>query len=414
MAIIQREGVSPGAAQLTSPEFQLLTYSVRSRTEARLVRNLVSTGIDWRRLMNLAARNCVRPLLLQGLKSCCWDDVPQGIQRELTTLYRANAQRNLFFTGELLRLVSLFHQHNIAVAAFKGPVLAYSLYGDVSLREFSDLDLLIQEADLCKAEDILRAQGYEADYADSGFRSAFLMYQGQYAFRHPQQKISVDLHWRLSNVGVAFPLQLSEVWSRLEHVTIAGRTVPTLARDDVALLLAAHGTKEGWKSLIWVCDFARALSNYPHADWISILDRAQRARCSRSLLLATALAFKLLDAPAPRALVDKAWASAAVRALVEKARHRMFDSAPEGELQEFWHSLNTHDRLIQRIWPVLTLLTTRTVGDFQAAPLPKSLWGLYYLTRPFRLTGKALKIAGRQVSPILGCSGSLKRETESF
>ena len=25
---------------------------------------------------------------------------------------------------------------------------------------------------------------------------------------------------------------------------------------DLALFLAAHGTKKGWRSLIWVCDFA--------------------------------------------------------------------------------------------------------------------------------------------------------------
>jgi hypothetical protein len=36
-------------------------------------------------------------------------------------------------------------------------------------------------------------------------------------------------------------------------------------------------------------------------------------------------------------------------------------------------------------------MTTRTVGDYQAMPLPKSLWGLYYLTRPFPLAGHVAK-----------------------
>ena len=113
--------------------------------------------------------------------------------------------------------------------------------------------------------------------------------------------ISVDLHWRLSSKGVAFPLQLAEIWSKLEKVTIAGRTVLTLAHDDLALFLAAHGTKEGWRSLIWVCDFAEFLRKYQDIDWVAVLDRAQRSHSSRPLLLAIFLASDLLGAKAPSA-----------------------------------------------------------------------------------------------------------------
>jgi hypothetical protein len=63
----------------------------------------------------------------------------------------------------------------------------------------------------------------------------------------------------------------------------------------------------------------------------------------------------------------------------------------QGELEEFIGGLNTHDQLRHRLWPVATLLTTRTVGDYQAMPLPKSLWQFYYLTRPFRLASKAAR-----------------------
>jgi hypothetical protein len=175
-------------------------------------------------------------------------------------------------------------------------------------------------------------------------------------------------------------------------VTIAGRTVLTLAHDDLALFLAAHGTKEGWRSLIWVCDFAELLRNYQDIDWVAVLDRAQRSHSSRQLLLAIALASTLLDAPAPAALIDRAWKNSAVRTLAEQAKLRMLRAVPEQEPEEFLNSLYTHDRLRHRLWPVATLLTTRTVSDYQAMPLPKSLWGIYYLTRPFRLASKMVKM----------------------
>src|SRR5262249_31296864 len=252
-------------------EFQLLLYCARYRPDGGLIRDLVSKGIDWQLLLKLAAQHCVRPMLLQTLKSVCWDAVPQKTQLELTLFNEANVQKNLFFTGELLRLLGLFEKNAIPIAAFKGPVLAHSVYGHISLREFSDLDVIVHEADLSKAEDILSARGYQAAFADRDYRSAFLSYQGQYTFRHSDTGIFVDLHWRLSSKGVAFPLQLAEIWSRLEQVTIAGRTVLTLAQDDLALFSAAHGTKEGWRSLIWVCDFAELLRKYQDIDWVAVL-----------------------------------------------------------------------------------------------------------------------------------------------
>jgi hypothetical protein len=61
-------------------------------------------------------------------------------------------------------------------------------------------------------------------FADRDYRAAFLSYRGQYAFRFGQCDLWVDLQWPLGGIPAA------------------GRSV---AHDDLALFLAAHGTKEG-------------------------------------------------------------------------------------------------------------------------------------------------------------------------
>jgi hypothetical protein len=376
-------------------EFQLLLYCARSRPDAQNIRDLVNQDVNWQALVELAQQHFVRPMVLQSLKSVCWDAVPQTTKLELERFNRTNVQKNLLFTGELLRLFDLFQQNRIPIATFKGPVLAVSVYGGLALREFSDLDLLVHKGDLCEAERILATCGYQADFLNEEYRAAFVGYQGQYAFRHSKTGISIDLHWRLSSKDWTFPIQTTEIWLRLKEVTIAGRTVLSLAHDDLALFLAAHGTKEGWRSLGWVCDFAELLRTCHDIDWTAILDRAQRSNCSRMLLLAVFLASTLLDAPAPIHLLDKARSSSAVRALAQKAQSRMLRSGFQGELVEFLNGLNARDRFWHRLWPIATLLTTRTVGDYQAMPLPKSLWGIYYLTRPFRLASKAAQIVLR-------------------
>jgi Uncharacterised nucleotidyltransferase len=311
---------------------------------------------------------------------------------------RLNVQKNLFFAREMLRLLESFRQTGIAFAAFKGPVLAGSIYGDLSLREFHDLDIMVHEADLCQAEDILTARGYQAEFPDRKFRSVFLNYHGQYAFRHIESGNWLDLHWRLAGKTTAFPLQAVEVWARLGQVTIAGRTVPTFADDDLALFLAAHGTKDGWKRLLWVCDFAQFLQRSQAIDWAQVFDRAARSHCSRPLLLAVILASSLLDAPAPKELLEKARKNPAVQALAQKAKLRMLNPAAQGELGELINSLSTIDQLRHRFWPAAAHLTSRTVGDHRAMPLPESLWGIYYFTRPFRLARKAAEIMLRNTS----------------
>jgi hypothetical protein len=383
---------------MSSREFQILLHCVKSRPNATHALNLISKDVDWRILLRLAEQHGVRPILFRNLKSICWDVVPKGTKLELDRFFKINLQNNMLFTGALLRLINSFQKHDIPVAAFKGPIIAEAIYGDLSFREFYDVDVIVQKANVCKAEHILTAFGYEADFPDRDFRSAFLSYQGQYPFRNRDTGISIDLHWQLSSKGQAFSIDSAGIWARLEQLTIVGHKLPTLARDDLALYLAAHGTKEGWRRLIWVCDFAQLLHKSQSTDWPAVFDRARQSHSSRPLLLAIFLASTLLDAPAPKELVDKAHNNSAVRSLAEKARLRMLRAAPQGELREFLANLNTHDRLTSRFWPVATLLTTRTVGDYQAMPLPKPLWFIYYLTRPFRLAGKIIGMALDQIS----------------
>jgi Uncharacterised nucleotidyltransferase len=372
-------------------EFQLLLYCARSQPASRQIKQHVDeSAIDWGKLLALAEQHCVRPLLLQSLKTACWDAVPPSVRLELERFCKSNAQKNLLLAAELLRLLRSFNENEVPVVAFKGAILAEAVYGDLSLREFCDLDLLIRVQDLTKAEDILLACGYTAQFPDRDYRTAFLSYHGQYGFRRGQSDLWVDLHWQFSQEGVVFPLRAAEVWPRLIEETIAGRTAPSLAHDDLALFLAAHGTKEGWRSLLWLCDFAEFLRRFQDLDWIAILERAVRSHSSRQLLLAIELAATMLDAPAPAELLDRARNSPAVQSLARRAREGVLLTAPKGSW-EFRFGLNTHDKWLHRLLPIKTFLTTRTVGDHQAMPLPKSLWGLYYLTRPFRLAGHVAK-----------------------
>jgi len=137
-------------------------------------------------------------------------------------------------------------------------------------------------------------------------------------------------------------------------------------------------------------DFAEFCATIRTWTGSPILARAARSHSSRHCYWLSRLAATMLDAPAPAELIDQARNSSAVQSLARRAREGMLLTSPKGNW-EFRFGLNTHDKWLHRLLPIKAFLTTRTVGDHQAMPLPKSLWGLYYLTRPFRLASHVAK-----------------------
>jgi len=170
-------------------EFQLLLACAKSRPTVGPINDLVKSGIDWQIALKLAEQHGVRPMLLRSLQPVCWEAVPHAIQVELVRFSRANLKKNLAFTEELLRLVAIFQQNGIPIATVRGPVLAETLYGDLSLREFCDLDIMLPEADLCRAGNTLIACGYRPARPGKGYRSALR----QYLFQHNHTGILGDL-----------------------------------------------------------------------------------------------------------------------------------------------------------------------------------------------------------------------------
>src|SRR5688572_24047075 len=116
--------------------------SIDSNTLDRL-KTLLHQDLGWQRLIQTAGIHGVLPLLYRSLSRNAPGLVPKAILERLRENFRSNVQRNLFLTAELLKLLDLFAAHRIDAVPFKGPVLAAAVYKDLSLRQFSDLDVLV-------------------------------------------------------------------------------------------------------------------------------------------------------------------------------------------------------------------------------------------------------------------------------
>lgn len=384
--------VSATSVPTAKPEFEFLCCIARPRPTLDRARALLAAGLDFDELLRLAAQHAIRPLLLKGFAALDWQDVPAAARRSLEGFAHGHLMRSLSFAEEICRVSQALHAAGIPFAAFKGVVLAAALYGDPAGREYLDIDIVVPADRVRAAEDTLATLGYHGHQGDRAFRHTFLSYLRQFALVSQDDRFAIDLHWGFSGAYVPFPLAPEDIWNDLAALEFGGRPVPVLSDADLALLLAGHGTKEQWRTLGWIEDFALLIERRTALDWVAIHRRAEARGCGGSVTLGALLARDLLGAELPPALASLAAADKRSARRAASLIARLELGLPEPESLPNFSDLDLCDRQLDRVKAVLELAFTPTTGDYSAMPLPPALWSLYRLTRPFRLAAKAARL----------------------
>ncbi len=369
--------------------FDLLCTVARPRPDLERARAILEKDVDLDVLFSLATHHAVRPRLAPLLALAPDPAAMRPLRAALDGFERDHVARALAMVAELVHVIAAFERASIPVVAFKGPVLAQTLYGGLADREYADLDLLVPPDRAAAAQALLAGLGYRNAQGDPAFVRAFLGAQRQVALERPGPGGAIDLHWAFTARALPFPLDPDEVWSRLDRATVGGHAVPTLGPEDLALLLAGHGTKEAWHHLAWIADFAWLVERHPTLDWARVFARARRRHAGDAVLLAATMAYRLLGTAVPASLVGPL----SGRPRVDAEADRLVAALRRGHAadgRQNLHDLLLCDRAIDRFRVRARTAITPTAGDYRALPLPRPLWPLYWLTRPFRLVARAL------------------------
>ncbi|HST21441.1 MAG TPA: nucleotidyltransferase family protein, partial [Blastocatellia bacterium] len=284
-------------------EAELLLRCARTRSANKSCEHTetpLETGIDWEHLFQTADAHGVIPLLYKFLNETCRESVPKHAITQLRDRFIRNAQSNLALTGELLKIFDLLKSHGIPAIAYKGPALAAAVYGDIALRQFVDLDILVRKQDVFDVKEILIEQEYNPEFIlTESQKAAFLDNHYDYAFFHNESRALVEIHWEVAEGFLSFPLSVECLLERIQSVNIAGRQVATLSPEDTLLVLCIHGSKHLWARLGWICDVARLIEHEKDFNWQLASERAAALGSRRMFLLGLFLANNLLGAPLP-------------------------------------------------------------------------------------------------------------------
>jgi hypothetical protein len=365
---------------------QLLLACLPQEPDHEHLTDLLSKNPDWDELYRQGVRHQVLPLLYQTLKTCPDPIVPASALNRLRSWFAAHALRSMQMQKELQRLIDLLNGENISVIPYKGPTLAEEAYGDIALRSFNDLDLLVPPEQAWDAVQVLLACGFslEFDLPKNRWEGLQKIYNHLYLYR-PEHEWGVEIHWALFNPSYLLPFDLSAHWSELK-----GGKEGRLDAEETLVMLCAHGTKHLWGQLKWLVDIDRLIRNGPAIDWDKALLLAGRSGSTRALLLGLHLASVLCRTPLSEEMVEKIDADSPVGSLTEDVIANLFPKNPERRrfIHEYTFFLKSREHFVERWKQILLWLFWPRPDDWQVFPLGDRYFWLYYVARPVRMIWK--------------------------
>jgi hypothetical protein len=374
------------------PEEKLLLACSRTQLSSETldrIRATVDQGIDWITLIRMAMRHDVMPLLYHSLQQAYPNSVPENVLKPLGTRHNLQTLQAHSRAQELVRILSAFEEQGIAAVPYKGPALAQKLFGDLSLREFGDLDLMISERDITRTGDLMMSLGYESiALKDAPDFAQHVKIGREVQFYHPSKRTQLELHWHFATRLACIKQDPDRFLHRLERIPLAGAEIASLTLESYFLILSIHATKHRWRQLKLICDIGEILGR-SDIDWEYVLGEAADLGINRMLAVGAVLAEDLLGVKIPAALARGLRIERTARTLADDVSRNLFEE-PDKHWQEqadLTFQLNSRERLRDKARMLYVHLPTRLAPDERDRRflrLPDFFSSLYFLTRPAR------------------------------
>lgn len=367
------------------PEFDLLLACCACDQKVEQVQNSLRREVEWERLARLADRHGVLPQVYSTLAQA--EGVSSVALSSLRPMYERSVHQALWLTRELLRIIQRFDSHCIRATPYKGPALAQILYGNVTLRQFADLDILVSPDDLPKVRACLAELGYEASFKLSQAEErAYLDAGYECVFDFGEHRNLLEIQWRILPHFYAVDFNIECFFEQAVPVELCGHAVRTLCPEDLMLVLCVHAAKHGWTQLSWIREIGE-LSKSPQLNWSAILNEAERLGICRILAVSLALANYQLGAEMPEAVQEYAQRDDEVEVIVRRVLPLLSQEENFDLESVFYFRLMTdaRERWQDRARFLWRLAVTPGVGEWSVIGLPEPLFPLYRAVRLFRL-----------------------------
>lgn len=310
--------------------FEILRLCSRTELTAEITENiseLVQIGPDWERLMQLSKYHGTRALLMRSLDASCPDLLPEHVTTLFADTHRTSSVFTLFMIQELIRVVEKLQAEGIRSLVLKGPALGIMAFGNVNLRPFVDLDILVSPPDYTHTVEILTDEGYSYSGRVATFssfkRKIYLWKTRQIPLNRGAYIFNLDLHTAVMPPLYSNSFSFEELCTRSEFLPIGDTTLPCCGAEDTLRILCYHGAKNRWERLKYICDVTQLVRARNGLNWDALLRTARAANEERIFLLGLCLAQIVLDAEIPAPVEELLLSNVYVRHMANQIAERL-------------------------------------------------------------------------------------------
>lgn len=346
---------------------------------------LLDQVTDWDYLLPAAGKQGLSPLLFKIISEMgASDRLPPGAFEFLTRSYFASLMLNQRLFNELYPILQAFSDNSIPVMLLKGAALCQTVYDDMGLRPFGDIDILVSEADVQRAGHIMEELGFEivlGIYRVSDDHNAEFGWHWAY---HKGDNV-IELHWDLTERSGPFHLDMDQYWQGAIPVKVEGHSALIMNEECQLIHLCLHQFKHQWQHIRDLTDVALLAEKIgAEGHWDSMLKMARSQGLDRCVYFNLALANRVLGLPVDgfplSEFINKPKPGRVSSAMIELIAANIFS---EHLPRRFWqlpmvHGLRSKKEVLRRIFtePVERDLQpgqtakpvkTGTVKKFQAA-----------------------------------------------
>ncbi len=339
-------------------------------------------------LFSLALANGVLPLLNKT-------NLPTIFAQENSIIQK----RNFLMSAQLLHLVYLLKQKDINILPIKGPLLGQHAYKNISIRPFSDLDILVQREDLHEVSQTLLSLGYQSKHLIDSIKHPYVLKKfSDISFTHPQTGVIIELHWKLIKTASAELSNIKALFKNSHTVFLQNMKLKSLPLEEEFLYLCIHAAKHRFERIEWMNDLYFLLKEHKRDyNWQKLLMMAKNEKALMHYLLGLKILESDYKKEIPHLKTKELLTQKKITTLYQKvwdlhAQDYVLKEKKQGiRYMEIFFSIQLEESYLRKLSILKTVIFPLYIDDILSIKqLPASLSFLYYFARLKRIFKKAI------------------------
>ncbi len=385
-----------------SPELLFLIACCQTdpnKDDINFIHSYLALVTNYQSLITAATQHGILPIVYKTIKSLSQSNnsnhksliTNHEILSAFKQQYLSIVQRNMLMSAELIKITNLLKENNIEALAFKGPALSQMAYGDITLRQYVDLDVLVRKEDIYKIDDLLKDHGYKRVIKlTSQQEKLWIKFKHDLGLYHPKSGVHFEMHWSLLDEDYPIQMKQDALWENPQIVKINQQEIKTFPNEELLLYLCIHGSTHLWERIEWIKDIDLLIQTQ-EIDWNKITEKAKSSNVETIFYLGIYLANTFFSTKLPSAISERISHEKKLVILtdyISKSWNKENLSGVNGTLQRTLAMLRLFPDTKARLSYLHKITLKPTLNEYDYIDLPKRMYWAYYFIRPYLLIKK--------------------------